>query len=284
MSAARYDFARPGKLAGELEQRLTAWLKAAAALAGRKWPRALPFAATLAPAGIQTARPRAALAGLPDPCVAYQVRLGAAATLLALPRPVIRALVAGLLGDATGAPVADRDLTPVEESLCQYFLEELLLALLCETWTDAAALELALGPREANPQFSRVFADSGNVACCNLAVAGPFGKDHAQWLVPVKALAALFGDPAAARPADGGTAGVGELVDELPVEIAVVLGRAELALSQVARLGVGDIVVLDQRTAEPLAALVGGGPKLRGWAGRVGGRLAFQIDSLADGD
>ncbi len=283
MNAVRYDFAKPGKLPGELEQRLTAWLKAAGALAARRWPKALPFAAALAPGTVQTARPRHGLAALPDPGVAYQLRLQGEPALLVLPRPAARALVAGLLGDAAGALAADRELTPVEESLCQYFVEELLLILFRETWPGAAALELALGPREPNPQFTRAFGDSGNLVACTLAISGPFGKDYLHWLLPVKTLATLFGDPAASTLPAADAAGIETLVGELPVEIAVVLGQAELALSQVARLGVGDIVVLDQRTGEPLAASVGGGPKLRGWAGRVGNRLAFQIDSLSDG-
>jgi flagellar motor switch protein FliM len=286
MKVERHNFAKLGKLAGDLEQCLTTWLEAAAALASKNWIKVLPFEFKLTCGPLETARPASALAQLPDPAVAYKVALPlATSTLLAVPRPVVLAVVAGLLGDAGGALPADRELTAVEDSLWQYLLQDFLLPALKETWQGTTPIALDLEQREPHPQWSRAFVGGGNLVACTLAAQGPFGTQPCRWLAPIKGLLGLLGltvrqpgEPAA-EPA-GPSPHLAALVRELPVEIAVELGKADLSLLQLARLGVGDMVVLNQRVTEPLVASVGGGQMLRGWAGRVGNWKAFQIESL----
>src|SRR5438105_784826 len=113
MTVASHDFCKPGRLGGDCENRLAGWLRQACALASRKWPKRLPFQAEWTFQGLDTCRPKEALARLPETATAY--RLGLAGRklvgLLALPRPLALALTAGMLGDAGTALPADRDLT-----------------------------------------------------------------------------------------------------------------------------------------------------------------------------
>jgi flagellar motor switch protein FliM len=288
MKPERYNFGKLGKLAGDLDQRLTTWLKAAAALVSKNIPRVLPFEMSVTCGPLDTARPADALAQLADPTVAYRVVLpGGTVSLLAFPRQVVLAVVAGLLGDAAGAAPADRELTVVEDSLWQYFLQDILLAAMQEAWPAAAPIALNLEQREPHPQWTRAFVGGGNLVACVYTLTGPFGARHGHWLVPIKGLLGLFGitarqpgEPTAAPELS--SANMHALVQELPVEIAVVLGTADLSLMQLARLDVGDMVVLKQRVSEPLVACVGGDQMLRGWAGRVGTSTAFQVESLTD--
>jgi flagellar motor switch protein FliM len=69
------------------------------------------------------------------------------------------------------------------------------------------------------------------------------------------------------------------LVRGMQAEIVVRLGGVQLSGPQLGGLRVGDLVVLDQRVGEPLRAMVRGEPKFLGWAGRVGDRQAFEIES-----
>ena len=70
------------------------------------------------------------------------------------------------------------------------------------------------------------------------------------------------------------------LVRDLPVEISVNLGTVELPLADLARLRAGDLVLLNQRVSEPLAAALAGIKRFRVWPGRVSSQQAIQIDSL----
>lgn len=288
MNLQRHNFGKLGKLTSDLDQRVTAWLKAALALAARNWQKTLPFELALTYAALDIARPGDALEQLPETIVTYRVTLdNGTTTLLCFPRLVVATIVAGLLGDVTGPPSEDRELSVVEESLWQYFLQDFLLQAMQETCTGIVPLTLTLEEREANAQWSRAFQGSGNLVVCGFAAAGPFGNESCRWLVPIKAMLALFGvtkrqpgepspEPVVASPL------VESLVESLPVEIAVSLGSAEISLMQMTRLSVGDMVILDQRVSEPLTASLGGGPKLLGWAGRVGMHLAFKIEDLQE--
>jgi flagellar motor switch/type III secretory pathway protein FliN len=72
------------------------------------------------------------------------------------------------------------------------------------------------------------------------------------------------------------------LVRDLPVEVSVTLGNVELPLAELSRLREGDVVILNQRTSEPLTALVAGARRFRVWPGRLGSQQAFRIESLIE--
>ena len=73
-----------------------------------------------------------------------------------------------------------------------------------------------------------------------------------------------------------------DLTKNLPMDLTVVLGSAQLMLSQLTKLAPGDVIVLDQRVTHPLGAWLGGKKIMTGWPGRVGTRQAFQIKTIDD--
>lgn len=288
MKADRYNFMKPLKLAADLERRLMAWLRVAVVMAPKKWAKVLPFELGLTAAAVDTVRPADALAGLSETVVTCRISFPPeVTTLFTLPRPVVLAVVAGLLGDAKCSLPVDRELTVVDQELFQHFLEDFLLPALQETWPGATPLVLAFEQFEPNPQWSRPFADASNLVASSLVFTGPFGEQSCQWLVPLKGLLSVLGQgdqPPGQAPAKPVVPSpqLKQLVQEVPVELAVVLGTADLSLVQLARLAIGDTVILNQRLAEPLVASIGGDQKFRGWPGRVGAVQAFQIQSLTD--
>ncbi|HYV36409.1 MAG TPA: FliM/FliN family flagellar motor switch protein [Gemmataceae bacterium] len=281
-----HNFAKPNRLAGDLELRLTAWLKVVSALAPRKWAKVLPFELDMGAGPLTRVVPEEALEQLPETVVAYRIALPPeTATLAIFPRITMLTVVAGLLGDGAGGLTQDRELTGVEESLFRYFLQDFLLPVFQEAWPGTTPLVPTLDRLEVNPRWSRIFADVGHLLSCGFVMRCGGVKHNCQWLAPQKGLLALLGETVqqhgetATGPAPP-SPNIETLVRELPVEIAVQLGSAELSLSQLARLDVGDMVILNQKVTEPLLASVGGGHKFRGWAGRIGALQAFQIESL----
>ena len=67
------------------------------------------------------------------------------------------------------------------------------------------------------------------------------------------------------------------LVGEMSVDLAVVLGTADLTLFDLARLRTGDLVMLNQKVDDPLEATVGGTKKFQVWPGARGSRQAVQV-------
>jgi flagellar motor switch protein FliM len=288
MKLERHNFNKLSKLPSELERRLLEWFEVAMAMAAKKWAKVMPFELVMVSGPIDTVRPADALAQLLENPVAYRIALHPdQVTLFITSRPLVQAVVAGLLGDTTGKSGTDRELTVVDEALFNYFLQDMVLAALQESWLGDEPLALHLEQLEPNPRRTRAFADVDKLVSSTFMLCGPFGEQNCQWLVPFKAIVALLGE---AAPANGPatlrlpapSSHMKHMVHNVPVELAVSLGTAELSLVQLARLAVGDMVILDQRVTEPLEASVGGNRKYRGWAGRIGSTQAFQIQSLTD--
>jgi flagellar motor switch protein FliM len=283
-----YDWARPGRLTAEAEQRLAVWLRAAAALAAKKAARHLPFAPEITARGAEVERAFEGLERLPDAAVGYGVGFNSktAAALLVLPRPLALALIAGMLGDESGALPEDRELTRVDDEVCRSFVEDALVRTLQETWPAAEAVPLTLLAREPHPRWARTFPPEGNVVVCTFDVKGPFGDSAWYWILSQKHLLEQLARSAPGAEKAKAAGGLPEaerlrlLVEELPVDVTVVLGTVELTLAELARLGVGDLILLDQRVSESLPAYVAGEKKCRGWPGRVGSRQAFEIESF----
>lgn len=70
-------------------------------------------------------------------------------------------------------------------------------------------------------------------------------------------------------------------VEACPVELAAVVGDAELELGELARLAAGDVIVLDRKLDEPLALRLGGEPVGLIHLGTAAGGKAAQIVAAA---
>lgn len=296
MRAEPYDFRNAARLGAELDRRLAGWLRAAAGLSAKRWGTLLSFAAEMHAEAHQVAAPGAALAALPEDAVCLRIAwhwqpvAGAASdltTLAVVARPLTLALLAGLTGEKVEGPVEDRALTALEESLCGYLVEALLIGLLRESWPGGQPLRLDVGAREAEYHNSRVFPPGEPVLVFSFRVTGPFGEGQWWWVVPRGDwFNQLLTQPQAARPATGHPdpwAQLAGLAERFPVRLSVRLGNAEVSLHQLSRLRAGDLVVLDQRVHEPLKASVDGAEKFRVWPGAVGERQAVEIHSLSTG-
>lgn len=287
MNAEVYNFRKPGRLPGDFEQRLSAWLRECCNLVPAKWARTVGTRVEASLRGLEIGRPAEAFAQLEETALAYQASLHDAdmLSLVALPRSLALLLVTSALGDASAAPAADRELTVVDEALCEYALDDLFLAPLQESWSGTEALQVRLGPRELNLRRTRIFPPDENIVVATLALHGAFGEQHWQWLIPHEGMVDWL-TRAAQGPTGSQEAAVRprleSAVREVPVEVCVQLGNAKLPLHQLMRLRVGDLVLLDQRVNEPLAALIAHNQKFRGWPGRSGSRQAFQITSARE--
>lgn len=287
MTHKPYNFRKPERLAGTLEHRLTTWLRAAGQLASEKGTRLLPFRVEMALHGIDIAPPVDVLSRLADGVLGY--RLGFAGEpadmLLVWPRSLTLALVEGMLGETPTALPEDRELSDVELSLCEYLMQSLPAAVLQETWTGRTPLGLTVGEREPSPRWTRLFVKAEQLLQCTFTLRGPFGEQDWYWLAPHKRLHEFIhraGDDDLTPMQQDAPRKLEALVRELPVEVTVDLGSIELPLSQLASLAAGDLLILNQRVAEPLSVRVDNRTKFRGWPGRVGSRQSLQIESVRE--
>jgi len=286
MKPQPYNFHKPASLTRNLERSLEQWLRVACTLATRKGERELPLRLELSLVEFDIRRRDVSLSRLPEAVVSHWVALDAGLRgLLVLPRPLVLALVAGVLGGAGEKLPEDRELTAVELSLYDYWLQQFLLPSLQETWPGQVAARVELVEPEPNPRWTRTFPATEPLIVAVFRFAGPFGEQVASWLLPCKPLLGLLAPGAAREEARQGTEPRKLLeahVRDLSVVVTVPLGTLELQLAQVGRLQEGDVLVLDQCVDVPLPALVDGKKTFRVWCGRVGSRHAFQVESVVE--
>jgi flagellar motor switch protein FliM len=286
MNATPYDFRKPSRLATDLEQQLVAWLTRGCSLVPEKWAKHLAAPIEHAVTRIETARPGDTLAELSDEIVACVVTIGPEPvnTLMVWPRPLVLTLVAGMLGDVCTELSADRSLTPVEDSLDEYLVQQMLKAIQ-ESWPEDEPLAVQFKNREPAPKRTRIFAPDDNIVRFSFSMGGPFGEQAWQWLLPQKGLMNLLSRNATGRGAaqdQGARARLESLVGEMPLEVSVRLGSAVLHVADIVGMQAGDVVLLDQPVSRPLTAAVAGETRFRVWPGRVGAKQAVQIESLVE--
>ena len=159
-------------------------------LAAKKAARHLPFATEIALAGVDVRRPADGLATLPEAVVGHGVAVNGPAVngLAALPRPLALSVVGAMLGDVSPALAEDRDLTVVEQDLCEFFTTEVPVGTLQETWPAAESIPFALRRREPHPRWTRTLPPDENLIVCTFSVKASFGESAWYWLQPQKLL------------------------------------------------------------------------------------------------
>jgi flagellar motor switch protein FliM len=283
MKIELYNFRKPSRLAVEVELELIRWLERGCVLASEAWSQQVSFPLELAFRQVEASRLADVVAPLPEFMAGYAVSLGPRETntLMLMPRPAVLAVVAGMLGDPAQEVPSDRELTPVEASLTEYLLQ-LLLDCLRDSWRIGELVRMQLRHAEVQPKRTRLFSAEQNLTVCQLALTGPFGEQAWHWLIPQESLVEELGRAGVGGSSEqsaGARPRLEMIVRDVPVELSVRLGVADLPVAQLTQLRVGDLVILDQRVAEPLCASVAGETKFRVWPGRVGSRQAFQIES-----
>lgn len=284
MTISDFDFRRPPP--GSLEQLVTEWLTDACNRVPGTWAKLLPFPATLEVLKVESITTADAMDRLPEGAVSFAMTVGShpeSAPLIGMSRPVLLGLMLGTMGDIVGALPNDREFSDVEKSLAPFVVRQLLLELLQSAWTGTEDLHLSIrdwGP----PRQICTLPPNDLILNAVLLVGGEFGSHPIQLTMPrtdfVHSLARPAASPDDVKPVDHST--MEAVVCEMPIEVAIALGTAEITMNQLADLSPGDLVILDQKVTEPLSARVGGKEKFMVWPGAVGRRQAVQIDTTVE--
>ncbi len=179
---------------------------------------------------------------------------------------------------------------PVELSAAEYTVADALLGPCLERIVqglgDLVSASWQIGRRYCNPALAQIMAEQEVVLAAHFQVGAEHLVGDLRLVLPYGALEPHLGNldraqaPATARPRGTMRQKLSELVRAVPVELAVVLGNAQLPLRQLLALRTGDVVPLDTRLGAPLVAPVEGKPKFTGSVGTRGNRYAFLVGEV----
>jgi flagellar motor switch protein FliM len=279
MSLVPHDFTKPTRLSVDWHNRLTSWWRVALSLANKAWTKQLPAPLETALLGFDLCYAKPTLSGTTDDTLVYRIKLGdRLVSLLTMPRTLMLNLVGLMLGD--NSPASDRELTLIEDKLADYFLVNHWLNFFRDSWPASNGVAWILDGRETNLPFSRMYPDAEVLVALNWKMTGTWGETSGMWYFPKKPLVDLLGNQLTSPevPEAQIAARREAIVHTLALTMEVVLGSAELRLSDLSSLQVGDVVLLDQRAADGVLARAGGQDLFRGQPGKLGSWKAFQID------
>jgi flagellar motor switch protein FliM len=284
MTMMEYDFRKPPP--SVLEAKVKEWLLEACYQSSRLWSEILTFHAELSDPVIEAITGRTALERLPEIGIGF--RLSANEFLIDQPilastRPPFLALLASSMGEEGKSLPEDRDLTLVENSVCDFLVQQLFLDLLSETWPSSLdELRFSIQDRGLPRLISKI-PPNDLVLFVTFMLKGSFAPQPIYLILPRSGFLEELIKPltgAATVEANPLKDQIEALVKEMPVEFSVTLGTTQITLLQLARLRKGDVILLEQKVSEPLSAKVAGSDKFSVWPGASGRRQAIQIEQL----
>ncbi len=277
MTPEPFDFYRPARLPAAVRASLAGWLAQAATRMSRSWSAQLPFAAEVLPGTVDVLSARALAEQLPETAVRFlSARSGSAdLSLLAVSRPLLVAILGGVLGEPLEANGLDRPLTAIEACLADVLAAGWFLQPLAQAWSLPQKLQLEQ-PRSEAGSTGLPWEPAAPLLVARFHVRAPLGEWDWWWALPRAGwFDSLVGSellaPSPSREERRA------LVWDLPLELTVQLGNTALPLLHLAALKVGDVLLLDQPITRPLPVCVGGQVKFLVWPGARGTRQAVAI-------
>ncbi len=279
-SVTSLDFSAPRRLAGTANRALSSWNATATSMLQEYWQGLLGNRITLQPARIDSSVAQKAQQALPDPGYAALLKIGPDRFdgMVAFSNRIVLTLVSEMLGTLGDTWPEQRPLTAAELSLVELLFGEIARAL-SQGWPEVNPLPVEMDQVIVRPLRSRIFQPRENLVRIVVVITTAVGDETFVMLMPQAGLSSI-GINESAIPAavdQPVSPQMRILAETLPVTMSVSLGKATLTLGEMNRLAVGDTLVLDQSSGNPLEAKISGRLQWLGFPCRLGQRQGFRI-------
>jgi flagellar motor switch protein FliM len=279
----RFDFTRQGRVLSANADQWQIWLDNLTQDFQEKWLAATRSPIVITPRDQLALRFDAIRQRFPNPGIACEMTIGSSAmpSMLVLDRPLALALILQLLGEQTESLPDDRQLSEIENSICEMLFRKLAESI-SESWPKKERLDYELQRFDSAPHRSRVWEPRKSVFGCSLSLPIGDGEQSILWVLPLDELEELLKhlDEERVEPTRALKQKMEQRVMEIPVPVTVEIGRTQVPVAHLAKLSEGDVLVFQRRISDPLPLLVDNKPKFFGWLGRTGSRQVFKISEL----
>lgn len=198
------------------------------------------------------------------------------------------AAVDRLLGGAGTPPETVRTPTEIELALIHTLVSNMLSGL-SEAWGRVIELQPSIRDVVLDPRYVQVALKSDPVVVIALEMSLSHCSGTITLCLPYVVLEPILPRLNAqlwfASGRRGGsmrTQEIKESLDAVDVEVRAVLGQASVTLQELLELSIGDVVLLDRSTYQPVEVLVGGKRKYLGRPGLMGKKMAVQVVGKAE--
>jgi flagellar motor switch protein FliM len=207
---------------------------------------------------------------------------------------LVFSIIDRLLGGPGWYPQKLRDLTDIERTLMQRFMARMLNSYR-ESWNYLLTLSLKIEALDSNPQFiPRIIPLDQIVAfvSCELKIGDMAGVMN--FCLPYLVLQSIGPQLSDFQWSPSVVAGRGmteediaqlvKNVERAEVDLSVELGRTVVSLRDLISLQIGDLVLFEKLTTEPLSALVNEREKFRVFPGINRDKFAVQVAEVIESE
>lgn len=285
VSPSLLDFSTPRRPPTEALRQLSAWQSNVCSLTRDHWASLLSRPVGLTPGKIEPVQYYPAMQRLPETGLGVYFSIGESLlpSMMVFSARQVQALLADLLDLPGGKWPEPARLTAVEDSMLELLFQKLAESI-GDGWPGDQALSCRFLETTYKPQRTRLFPVGSQLFALNITIDSRFGEDPVTWLMLKEETERFLLEQLGSEPADDSMShpDLVALTERVPLDLVVELGKAELTMSQVAELSVGDVLVLSQLVSRPLIASLEGQAKWVGVPKRIGGRQAFEITQVIE--
>lgn len=193
-----------------------------------------------------------------------------------------------LMGGTGYMPAKVRELTDIEMGVLRR-VNNRLLEQLRYAWGDLVSFEPQIESMETNPQFNQVLSPNETVAVITFTSQIGETQGLLNLCLPFITLEAVVGKLTArywfaaqeAEDREAARRNITKILEQVPLDLAVVGGEARITLREFLELQPGDVITLGRAVNEDMELLVGNKRYLYGQPGVVGKKFALLLTGWA---
>jgi flagellar motor switch protein FliM len=185
-----------------------------------------------------------------------------------------------ILGGSGKVTKVPKDFTQAEHTVAEALVAP-CIDRICESLADVVQLKWSFLNRFCNPSMAQILPSQDVVVSIYFQAAGDFLIGDLRLVIPFVSLEPLlerFTRDTVSRLEPGAMKEkLGVTVRDMPLDLTVELGGANIRLGQLMSLQPGDVIPLNTRIGEAATVPVMGKPKFTAHIGRIGNRLGIQV-------
>lgn len=190
-----------------------------------------------------------------------------------------------ILGGSGKVTKVPKDLTAAEHTVAEALVGP-CLDRICESLAEVVKLKWSIQNHFCNPSMAQILPSQDVVLSIYFQVTGDFLIGDLRLVIPFASLEPFldrFGRDSVARLEPGAMREkLARTVKEMPIELSVELGTADIRLRQLLDLQLGDVIPLTTRLGQPAIVPVMGRPKFTAHVGKIGNRFGIQVADVME--
>lgn len=222
---------------------------------------------------------------LPNPTVVAQFEMTPlpGSCLVELSHNIAYAIIERVFGGQGSDSQPQRALSEIEAGVIQRMVQD-MFGPLQESWRNVAEVKPAMGSLETNPLFLQAAAPSEAVVAITLSVDIGEHKGHMALVFPFTTVEPVLARLSthrwleSVRPAnEDERRTIRRSVESTMVKVHAELGRTRVRVQEFVDLKVGDLIMLETKTSDPVPVYVGDRLVFYGRPGIIGRQMSVQV-------